>query len=151
MRDISPIIDTSKFGTLLFSCQILNSSYLATFSRRFPVFLTPSPDFTVELLRTAKKVRIRWDNQSWYIYHNQTKLFSFDIPIELFSLYEHEGLLSPRKSLKLKEEMMSEIQLILYNERNQQQDHVEIKHLYLDNDWVNEIKERIQSEEKNIF
>lgn len=145
LLEISTEINIANFNDLFFNCRQLGSSYLAMISRRFPVFLAPSPEFNYEMLRQSHSVRIRWDNQSWYLYtDNDIKMFSFDLPTELFTLYETEGLLNPERALDLKQEMMSEIQLIINREPNQYYRGAEIISLYLDQNWIQEIRNRIQ-------
>ena len=113
-------------------------------SRRFPVFLAPSPDFDLQQLRDSQIVRIRWDDQSWYLYsRDNVKLFSFDLPTELFSLYQTEGLLTERRALDLKEDMMSEIQLILNEIVETDHRNTEVVNLILDHDWIEQIRIRM--------
>jgi hypothetical protein len=147
LREISQGIDVEQFENLTNSCMRLGESYLAMISNRFPVFLAPAPNVNFQLLKTIQFVRVRWDIDGWYIYtEDDQKIFSFDLPLELFSLYETEGLLTKRRAVDLKQEMMSEIQIVIGypSQVNVHYRDFEVITLYLDQDWIQQVRNRIR-------
>lgn len=85
----------------------INYALLAVFEGGFPVFLVPASEFTISNLNDVIHVRIRWDENGWYIDDvNDRRLFSFDLPQELFNLYASRGSLRPERALQMKEDVM---------------------------------------------
>lgn len=142
-----------KFYNLYNSSINLSRSFLGMIGRRFPIFLTPSPSFNIEELILNPSIRICWDDNYWYIIKNSANcralneediLFSFDLPDELFKLYEDNNMLTESRALDMKEELMSTIQIIFKNSTNSILSQLELK---LDNEWIQNIRERINSRE----
>lgn len=131
-------------------CRQVNEAALAMLGNRFPVFLVPAPDIDLNNLRGYRQVRIYWDNFGWYIRssRNDEDLFSFDLPDELFHLYDESGRLTASQALDLKERYLSEIQLFVTTN-----DRLHLVTLSLDRDWINQIRNRIgyQSQDSNEF
>jgi hypothetical protein len=140
-------------GFYIEACRTIGASYLAMLNKRFPVFLVPDPDLDLEYFENNSNdfyVRIYWDNNSWYIANgNDQKLFSFNLPLELFDLYQSGGLLSQGEALNLKEDSMSQIQLFITdNNSNILPNSIKIVNLNLDPRWLNSIRERLQEENR---
>jgi hypothetical protein len=133
---------TSLIGNFIESCMSVRYGFLAILDRRIPVFLIPNPDVNLSQFFTSPEVwvRIYWDSEGWYIHSNQTnqELFSFDLPEEILKLYLTGGVLSPSRALDLKEENLSEIQLI-----STIRGRVDFITLQLNIDWLNEIRRRL--------
>jgi hypothetical protein len=71
----------------------IKGTLLGVIGRRFPVHLITAPAIDVRELRDHYRVRIWWDDLSWYLedISNSRQLFSFDLPPELFNLYAEDG------------------------------------------------------------
>ena len=145
---------SNKFNTLYEASTTLNSSFLGMLGQRFPVFLTPSPTFDIIDLINNPTIRICWDDDYWYIVKNNANcrlleeddiLFSFDLPDELFNLYADNNMLTQHKALNLKEELMSTIQIIFKNTDQSIMSSLELK---LDNQWLENIREHINTEDR---
>jgi len=143
-----------KFNNLYDSSTSLSSSFLGMIGQRFPIFLTPSPNFNIESLIRNPIIRICWDEEYWYIVKNNANcnylsendiLFSFDLPKELFELYADNNMLTQNRALSLKEEHMSSIQIVF---RSQTQGMMSSINLKLDTNWINEIRTHTNTEER---
>lgn len=90
--------------SLVRTCHSLNVAMLATLGSRFPVFLVPADGVRIQDLSHRLHVEIYWDAEGWYITGIPPDggppgpLFSFDLPEELFRLYDEAGSLSPRRA-----------------------------------------------------
>ncbi len=126
------------FREFIQECRKVNQAMIAMIAGRFPIFLVPAPGVAISELRDEYSVRIRWDEEGWYIHANGRVLFSFDLPPDLFTYYAEQGILSPSQALNLKEEVFSEIQGI--TTRN---DQFHVIRLKLDREWLHRVRERI--------
>lgn len=120
---------------------MIRGTLLAMVGRRFPVHLIPAPYLDVRELREHYRVRIWWDNQSWYLRDasNGRELFSFDLPPELFNLYAEHGNLTESRALDLKSEMLGRFQALLTVEQV-----TRLITFELDRDWIIRVRERIR-------
>lgn len=116
----------------------IGGTLLATAGRRFPIHLIPAPDINLFELDDFYTVRITWDDRSWYLNDtNNHRLFSFDLPSELFNLYVEHDMLSETRALNLKEDILNTIQAILTTDNN-----TKIITFKLDMDWISSIRSR---------
>ena len=125
------------------TCRQVNQAVLAMLGNRLPVFLVPAPNIDLNNLGGYRQVRIYWNDSGWYIRSagNDEDLFSFDLPSELFRLYDEGGRLTASRALDLKEEYLSQIQLfITVNNR------LRLVTLSLDMDWIDRIRDRISNQ-----
>jgi hypothetical protein len=123
------------------SCHGVNRGIIALLDRRFPVFLIPNPNVRInELNRTQIDVRIFWDEAGWYINsaRDNRELFTFDMPEEMLKLYLQGGILTKRRALDLKAEVLREIQFILIVDEQ-----LRVVTLRLDMAWIEQLKETI--------
>jgi hypothetical protein len=125
------------------ACLMVNGAVLATLNRRFPIFLVPAEGILRDLGVGPYRVRIRFDAESWYIddAELQRRLFSFDLPDELFELYAEHGQLDRERALDVKRDIMSEIQTFIT-----MQGHVRVVTFTLDQGWIQRIRQRIREE-----
>jgi hypothetical protein len=122
------------------NCRLLGKSFLAMIGNRFPVLLSPAPLLNIENISALTLIRIVWHGENWFITDtNGNHLFSFNLPLELLSLYQKEGFLEEKKAINMKEQMMSEIQII-YRKRDTEKVEFEVKKLNLDMNWLKEIQ-----------
>lgn len=119
------------------SVESINGAVLTVIKNNLVLFLVPSPDVLLTELDSRIDVRIFWDNTGWYIRDANTHnlIFSFDLPKELFQMYESGGYLRADRALDLKQDFMSELQLFL-TIRNE----TRIVRLILDQDWISSIR-----------
>ncbi len=112
---------------------------LAVLGGRFPVFLTPIQGLPLYDRPPRNQIRIRWDYQGWYIESIQNeRLFSFDLPPELFELYASGGALSARQAINLKDETMREFYAFLTVNGS-----VRVINFELDGEWLATIRDGI--------
>ena len=130
------------FEGFINACRDIGYCLLAVISNRFPVFLVPADGISLHDLDAITQVRIYWDDDSWYLERpNGTRLFSFDLPRELFELYANEGALEQRAALNLKQEMMSTLHAIVVTD-----DRARVVTFELDSQWINRVRERYRGE-----
>jgi hypothetical protein len=145
ISDLSQIVDKAEAKNFLEyfcrACRELKGAVLAMIAKQFPVFLVPNPEIELDqFLRDLHRVHIYWDNEAWYLYSvsNDTKLFSFDLPPELFELYAEQGVLSETLALDLNRDFLSEIQAtVMLGER------IRIVTFKLDKDWLEGLCRRL--------
>lgn len=54
-------------------------------------------------------VRVRWNAEGWYLSdEDNSPLFSFDLPPQLFEMYAENGVLTGTRALDLKESEMAQ-------------------------------------------
>lgn len=82
---------------------------IAMFGNRFPVFLVAKPDYPVKKLPSFLKVRIHYRGEQWFIPHEGSRLFSFDLPEEHFRRYAESGRMNPEAMANMKRKYMNEI------------------------------------------
>lgn len=135
-----------KLSNIFQKSTALSSSYLGMISQRFPIFLTPSPTFNIQNLIVDPTIRICWDNDYWYIVKRTANcrylsdddiLFSFDLPEDIFKLYTDNDMLTPRKALDLKGELMSSIQIVFQSSDQRLISSIELR---LDDNWLENAK-----------
>lgn len=122
------------------ACRAVRTGVIALLNGRFPVMLIPHPNIRLGNLE-EQFVRIFRGNEErgWFIttQNRRERLFSFDIPQEMFEFYANGGELTRERALDLKAENMGTIQLIItMNER------VRVITLRLDADWIDRLRER---------
>jgi len=139
------------FAEFYSSCNQLNGALLAMIARRFPVFLVPAPGLNINELRPVYDVSIHWDRDGWYL-HSMTRdgerLFSFDLPPDLFEMYAENGVLSPESALELKEEALAEIQGIVTpgaDRLNYERPTAQVVTFRLDYDWLTRVRNRLHA------
>jgi hypothetical protein len=120
----------------------IKGSLLAVIGRNFPIHLIPAPGIDVYSLQSKYKVRITWDKVSWYLEDANTasRLFSFDLPLELFNLYAEDGRLNASRALDLKSEVLSEFHAIIKFEES-----VRFIEFELDKNWIERIRQQIKN------
>jgi hypothetical protein len=129
-----------RFDRFVMACHQINYGIIATLRGGFPVFLVPSPEVDVDSLSSPLDVRIFWDPAGWYLHHTDGRqLFSFDLPPALFLLYSEGGVLSKRRALDLKGEIMSEFQAIWTRGGE-----VRVITFHLDEEWLDYVRERLE-------
>ncbi|MHC5730229.1 MAG: hypothetical protein ACYTXY_40195, partial [Nostoc sp.] len=129
----------SAINDFINECRTLNGALLAMIDRQFPVFIVPNHNINVrDLLEDSIQVEISWDDQGWYIkqLNSNLRLFSFDLPKELFNLYAKQGFLSNIEALNLKSHYMSEIQALVRLDNQ-----TRVITLQLDKKWLNNLHE----------
>ena len=104
-----------------------------------PLFLVAAPDVDVTTL-DDQIVRIRSDDESWYLEDQDgQRLFTFDLPEQLFDLYAKRGRLTDRSALNLKEGTLSEIHATVFHGQ-----HARLVRFLLDRQWTERVRERIK-------
>jgi hypothetical protein len=138
--DYGPMLRT-KLNNLISETLQIRYALLGVLGKGFPVFLTPSRDLALNSLPSVINVRVRWDQRGWYLDSlEDERLFSFDLPPELFELYAEEGVLSPRQAINLKQETMR----TFYAFRTTGND-VSVLRFELDGQWLETIREGVRT------
>lgn len=127
------------------ACRSVGAGVIALLSNRFPVILIPNPDIQLSNIEEQRVRIFRGDEErGWYIttQNRRQRLFSLDIPKEIFEFYADSGELTPQRALALKAENMGTIQLIIaIGER------IRIITLSLDTDWVDRLREQLDEQD----
>lgn len=123
------------------TCQSMQGAALGMIAKRFPVFLVPSPEVQLGELEAEYHVSVHWDNEGWYLQEARTdrRLFSFDLPEDLFEMYAEEGMLTRTGALELKAEMLSEIQAVVALHES-----VRLLIFRLDMEWLQRVRARLR-------
>jgi len=112
---------------------------LAIAGHRFPIHLIPAPAIDLYDLKDYYRVRITWDERSWYLSDEHGyRLFSFDLPPVLFNLYAEHGILTRSKALDLKAEALNMMQALLVTENM-----TRLITFELDKNWVYQVREHL--------
>jgi len=124
------------------ACRTLNFSLLGLINGRFPIFLVPAEGVSIRSLSGRVTVRPRWDDDSWYLFRSEgngteRKMFSFDLPEELFFMYARDGLLTAEAALNLKQAQMNEIQSVI-----QIGGEIRVIRFLTDNQWIEDLLAR---------
>ena len=128
----------SAINNFINECHRLNGALLAMLDRQFPIFIVPNHNINIRDLEDLIQVEISWDEQGWYIeaLNSHIRLFSFDLPKELFNLYARQGFLSNIEALNLKSDYMSEIQALVTSDNQ-----TRVISLQLDKKWLSNLHE----------
>jgi len=134
------IAQATAFMSFVEAVAAIKGTLFAVMGRQFPVHLIPAPFLDVRELRDHYEVRIRWDDQSWYLEDTRDRrsLFSFDLPPELFNLYAEDGRLTESRALDLKSDMLGSFQAVVNVE-----DAMRLITFDLDRDWIAMVRQRI--------
>ncbi len=126
--------DTARKALSRLQSQIdqIGFALLGTFSGGFPVFLTPAPGVNLDRVVDGLHFRPRWDDDSWFLERDDgARMFSFDLPEDLFRMYAHDGVLTAEAALNMKQAEMGRLQVI-----DTSHEHARIIQLYLDEGWI---------------
>ena len=131
-----------KIHELIQTVSRLRYAIIAVLGGGFPIFLVPNEGVQIDSLPSSLDVRIRWNDSSWYIYKANTeeRMFSFDLPLGLFRLYEKGGKLTQSAALNLKEQAMSQFYSVLFKENE-----FKIISFRLDENWLRDIQSQLPS------
>jgi hypothetical protein len=138
----------NKINNIIRVSARLNYALITILCGSFPVFLVPNEGVNIDLLNPSISVEIYWDSSKWYLKESVGKkriLFSFDLPLGLFKLYEKDGRLSPTQALNMKEETMSNFRAMWVRE-----DSIKIISFQLDRDWLERIRKHLLTKENNV-
>jgi hypothetical protein len=128
------------------ACASLDGAVMGMAAGTFPLFLIPEPGTRVADLGPSLSVAIRWNEREWYIEDraNRRKVFSFDLPTEIFRLFAEEGALSARRALDLKQHVLHEIQGVHTDGYGE----LRLLRLQLDQDWLARARARLDGLEQ---
>ncbi len=140
------IILNQTISNFIYACKKIDLAYLAIAGKSFPILLIPNPDISKDKTKFNRNIKLYWDNEGWYINDNEQKLFSFDLPEELFNLYATQGVLTQSAALDLKQTHLSEFRIL-----SEVGNEFKITSLKLDDNWINEIRDRLNSREDSGF
>jgi hypothetical protein len=97
----------------------IGGALMARANRHLPLLLVPHSEAVLDGLwnvNTAMEVRMFYDEHAWYLTRNddtQERLFSFDLPKEVFRAYSSAGLLAPERALEAKRRELHTITALL--------------------------------------
>lgn len=137
----SNIFFRNKIEKFLEECKKIRFAVIAIAGKSFPILLIPNPNIQREVIESDSNIRINWDKESWYIIRNQQKLYSFDLPEEFFKLYAEQGVLTQSAALDLKQTHLSEFRIL-----SEVGNEFKITSLKLDDNWINLIRENLNTE-----
>lgn len=117
----------------------ISGAYIATIGNSFPVFLVPKNAEILNDVPRNQTIRIYWDRSGWYLESCcGERLFSFDLPKQLFEMYAENGFLSRQAAINLKAEHMSTIQAFRVDDGR-----LRVINFKLDRNWIHQIRENI--------
>ena len=127
-----------KLHDFCLDCNRMQGAILAMIADRFPVFLIPAPNINIRELSNRYDVRITRDEQGWYLSDDRSRLFSFDLPRDLFDMYAENGLLTKSRALDLKRESLNSIHALITIGESTQAVTFE-----LDQQWLSQVRQPI--------
>lgn len=137
-EDLSAL--TLSLHALIRSARKLQFALLAVIGG-FPVFLVPNEGVRADELESRITVRIRWHSRAWFLEEAESgkRLFSFDLPSQLFNRYADQGAFSPPQALALKEDLLTQMQasLVLGEE-------LRILQFDLDREWLSKVRRNLE-------
>lgn len=120
-------------------CHQRGHGFMTMFDGRFPVFLSSETSLDELEIGPVNRVRIRVREGNWFIEdHNKRKLFSFDLPEEIFKKYEESGALTRQSLVRIKQEFMSEF--YAYQSQNGR---IRLIQFVIDQRWFDQVKENL--------
>lgn len=120
-------------------CRQRGHGFMTMFGGRFPVFLSAESSLDELYIQPVNQVRIRIQNGNWFIEDlNGRKIFSFDLPEEIFRKYEQSGSLTRRSLVKIKQEFMSDF--YAYQSRNGR---IHLIQFVIDQRWFDQVRENL--------
>jgi hypothetical protein len=85
----------------------LQYGLIAMLGNRMPLFLTARQGLALDTLNLQEYVRVRWLEGAWFIERsNGERLFSFDLPEELYKMYASRGALDRNAVANIKDNWM---------------------------------------------
>lgn len=120
------------------ACAQVGAGYIAMAGGVFPLLLIPERQATVDTLPNNVLVRVRYRDNGWYIEEAsdaRRRLFSFDLPIQLFEQYAESGALTRIATTAIKQTFFSELQVVVMKEQLPQ-----LITLRMDPAWFTEIR-----------
>ena len=131
--------DIGFSGALLAAAQHVGQALIGMTLNGLPLFLVPSDGVDVTTLQD-QEIRVMWNDESWYIESLENRrLFSFDLPEQLFDLYAKRGQLTERRALNLKQEALAEIQATVFNGSD-----ARVLRFVLDIQWIETVRAQIE-------
>jgi hypothetical protein len=126
-------------AALLAACQQVGAAYLAMVGGGVPLLLVPDRALRPQDLPPELLVRIRRRMGGWYVQDSESsrRLFSFDLPEEIFRLYAEEESLSRAGAAQLKSDILQEIQLTSVVDGRPR-----LHTLRLDMEWMAQVQEQ---------
>jgi hypothetical protein len=141
LDDLVSLEPAGLVTSVLRSVQKLGFGLLVTFGGEFVTFLSPVEDLRPYELEDEYVVRIQFTDEAWLLLDSRGRpLFSFDLPEELFRLYQRDGTLSPRRAIQLKGEFMDEFQSVFRD----QEGRVRVIQFKIDRDWLGQVSRDIE-------
>lgn len=120
-------------------CRRVNQAFISVVGDRFPLFLVPSPEFDVFEVQDFLPVRIIVEEGNWYVFsEDHGRIFSFDIPPELFEIYDQWSDLSPHSIYSIKTRFLTAIRIIATRDER-----LRIITLELDQEWLEGVRARL--------
>lgn len=129
--------------------QQVEVSLIAMLGMAIPVFLTPRPGLDLNTLPPTTRVQINFQSgepeTSWMITRSDTgeRMFTFDLPAELFERYAGNGVLTRHAALNLKEDVFGQFTAIY-----SPQEAIRVFNFVLDQEWVTQIRENLRSKRR---
>lgn len=107
--------------------------------QQFPVFLVAENELTLRTLGQVNQIRIRKERQEWYIADpDGNKLFSFDVPVELYRKYRDQDISRRQANVNMKNDVFKKI-YVFYEYEGQHR----LVNLELDEDWIESLEREI--------
>lgn len=120
-------------------CHLTGYGFMTMFDGRFPVFLSAGQGLDELDIRPVNRVRIRVRDGNWFIEdRNGRRLFSFDLPEEIFRKYEESGSLTRQSLARIKQEFMSDF--YAYQVRDGR---MRLIQFVIDQRWFDQVKENL--------
>lgn len=107
--------------------------------QQFPVFVVAEDNLTLRTLGQAGQIRIHKRGPEWYIAEaNGNRLFSFDVPVELYRRYRDQDVSRRRANVDMKNDVFKNIYVFYEYEGT----HRLVK-LEMDEDWIKSLEREI--------
>lgn len=119
----------------------IGHAFLTRTTSGFPLFLVPHAEtrFRLESLQDVMRIQVRYTrSEGWWIESNGSPLFSFDLPVELFRVFDQEGRLRSRSSSAMKRSEFEEIYAFRIRDGN-----VDVLVMQLDPEWEASVREGV--------
>ncbi len=126
------------------STRAVGQSLIATLGHAFPVFLTPSRNLNLDDLSPVEDIEIHFGaagiGNGWTISKpGGERLFTFDLPNQLFELYATNGVLSRRSAASLKAAYLGEFTAIYAPH-----DRIKVFNFRLAPGWLDEVRANLE-------
>jgi len=139
--DLSMALLESELSNFVQVSRQRGYGFITMLNGKFPVFLSTDREIDLQSFNETNDVRIRVIDNEWYIESIVgDRLFTFDLPEEIFAKYEEGGFLSPRKLYNIKQRYMTEFYVFVTQDGD-----LKLIKFQMDQSWFQRVRQNLRN------